>query len=758
MYNIVNTALLDNILLDYSKRVNKGAYLIRTFSYGKYIDLFLKKVVSNRNKYNIIFIDKLNNPDEKQLDYYESVLGLEYSHTKEFYKKAFDKWLVHLSSSQKNILIESLEETFNMLLKSGETESILEDIFVKFMCWFYYRLESILSHLGNDSLPKIIYTGNISNHELLLMHLLAESGCDIFLLIQDEETYKKADKDNTLSFIYEDKNKLPYPDNFSADYILTKLISKISTEYVSDILTTDNIPNIVTNGWLYETVESSKNLASTPSEILNSFLKPENERGSGNNVIYNLFIRIKGIWDKGTYIKDLFAWYKRLSKTGRILIDINKIDVPSMEETQSIPRFNISSKEDIISGIYQVIKKTSIPKIDHIVYKSFHDVIIHDNEYNLDILNNKAIHIAVWFNRFADKLYADYKDDNDMPIFVYFGGAKSSFESIFLKFLSRILCDVLILCPSKKDTCMLDSSNLFSLSYDEYADIKELPKTPDDAVVGTVAYHAEQEIAETLYNNTGLYKNMQYKHADALKLHTMLEEINILWHESGTFRPGFETVDNTVLLPVIAAKVNGIKNDSKKQYYENIRKKLGDDTFLIKSVPFIENARTNYKPERYIRNGKLLVNEIIASNRNPYKILRQDIQAHIFSKIQLFLDSKIIKDEYKNIEYKTLNVLLNIDRDIIRLIQKFDFTKYIPKIVVLAFNERACTLEDAILFAFLHFVGFDIIIYAPTGYQIIEGYYKEPLFVDYQAGEYRYDLEADDVESVSFFSRLLGID
>ena len=88
-----------------------------------------------------------------------------------------------------------------------------------------------------------------------------------------------------------------------------------------------------------------------------------------------------------------------------------------------------------------------------------------------------------------------------------------------------------------------------------------------------------------------------------------------------------------------------------------------------------------------------------------------------------------------------------MDKDVIRLIQKFDFTKDIPKIVALACSERNFSLNDAILFAFLHFIGFDIIIYAPTGYQVVESYYSEPLFVNYEAGEYVYDYQPSDMNT-----------
>lgn len=771
MYNIISTTSLNDLFTEYKNRSNKGAYLIRSFSYGKNIESFLKQLVANRNKYNTLFIDKLNNPDEKQLDYYETILGMEFSNNRAFFENAFNKWLSNLNINQKNTLIDSMEETFNMLLKSGKTESILKNIYVKFMCWFYYRLGSTLSSLGNDNFPKIVYTGSISNHELLFMHLLAESGCDIVLLIQDKESYKKADSSNSLAYLYEDSEKLPFPENFSSSYILNKLNQTNTlnnagavrnTGAVSQTTVTDNtnqttsntritiphnVPVINTNAWLYPSGATSSSTIANPIDLLNAYITPESQRGS-DDFIYNLFIRIQGVWSKTTCKKDLFAWQKKLTQNGRIIIEINKLDVPSIQETQNIPRFNITSKEDIIAGLYPVLRKTQVPRLNNIIYKAFYDVIMNDDEDKLNRLNNKAIYITLWFNRFIDRLYSKYRDDNNMPVFIYFGGAKTNFECMFLKFLSHMLCDILIFCPSSEDKCMLDDSRLFTKHFDEFLEINELPKSPDDAVVGTVAYHAEQELTDVLYDNSGMYRQRQYPHADTVKLQTMLEEINMLWHETGTFRPGFETMDNTVILPVIAAKINGIKNGNKKQYWENIKKKLGDDTLLIKSVPYIRNNNTSiFKANEVIRNGKLLKDVIQSSPKYKYRILRNETQEHIFNKIQLLLDSKIIKGTFsQGMEYRIVNLLLNLNKDIIRLIQKFDFTKDIPKVVVLAFSESSCSVDDAILLAFLHFLGFDIVIYAPTGYQVIETYYSEPLFVDYQAGEYDYDMKEDDID------------
>ena len=56
MYNIISTTFLDDFFTAYSKRTNKGAYLLRSFSYGKDIEIFLQKLIQNRSKYNVLLI------------------------------------------------------------------------------------------------------------------------------------------------------------------------------------------------------------------------------------------------------------------------------------------------------------------------------------------------------------------------------------------------------------------------------------------------------------------------------------------------------------------------------------------------------------------------------------------------------------------------------------------------------------------------------------------------------------------------------
>jgi hypothetical protein len=87
-----------------------------------------------------------------------------------------------------------------------------------------------------------------------------------------------------------------------------------------------------------------------------------------------------------------------------------------------------------------------------------------------------------------------------------------------------------------------------------------------------------------------------------------------------------------------------------------------------------------------------------------------------------------------------------------------DFTKKVPKIIFVCTGEKTCSAEDSIAAAFLHLCGFDIAMFVPTGYQVIEKYYAKPLFNENQIGQYMYGLEVPSTlkqgEKESFINRI----
>lgn len=163
----------------------------------------------------------------------------------------------------------------------------------------------------------------------------------------------------------------------------------------------------------------------------------------------------------------------------------------------------------------------------------------------------------------------------------------------------------------------------------------------------------------------------------------------------------------------------------------------------------------------FFKNRKLLKEKIKAHKSYQYGYLREDIQNHILEKLQLLIEQKLIRGTFENgTEYTIISVVLNLNQDILRRIQKFDFTKKNPKVIYINTKESMISLEDSIAMAFLNLIGFDILFFVPTGYQSVEKYFNKKVMEEHQIGEYVYDLTVPDLSSSnirhSWRERLFG--
>jgi hypothetical protein len=105
----------------------------------------------------------------------------------------------------------------------------------------------------------------------------------------------------------------------------------------------------------------------------------------------------------------------------------------------------------------------------------------------------------------------------------------------------------------------------------------------------------------------------------------------------------------------------------------------------------------------------------------------------------------LIKGTFENgTEYTIVAVVLNLKKELVRMIQKFDFTKKNPKLIYINTGEKAISLEDSILVAYLNLIGFDVLFFVPTGYQSVENHFNGKLMEEHQIGTYLYDLTVPD--------------
>ena len=736
---------LNDFFVERDGRPDKSVYFYRINGYTEAIGQFIQKYYEASRLSGVVIEGRIPNPDEKHLAYYEEIMGLDFRMSPDFIAQSLRKWLPRMNDYQRGTVARTLFDTLSALRKSGKNDNMLKNAYIKFMCWLYYKFERIVNMLGESKIPKILYEGDISNYELLLVSVLSNAGCDVVLLqYEGDAKYRILDADNRQSDNLELPNMRAFPQDFNLKWIRAKIQEALNNERIYGVK-----PQILncTNAWI-----EGKGFA--------DFKKSTSVRGDDPRLFYNCFYRINGVEDKITYANDLYQLQLELSNSQRRVVIVDEcIPKPSMEEIGAVRRRNYVRQDEMLMDLSANIQYTANIELQRVMVKAFLDVLLveaKEPDMNLNKLTNKAVYMLCWLKRYQKKLFANWKMP-EVGCFIHMGPCKDENEALFLRILARMPVDVLILNPNLNAACCVKDTLLYELQFTEALPIKRYPQQSADLQMGTAAYHAERELDGLMYQDTGIYRNYQYDKAVSVTLQTMYEEIQILWKEELKFRPNFSTENGVVTLPVIFAKVSGVKDGMVPKYWSAVKGLMTEDSFLVKNVPYIDPAAVNPMKAHaveFLKNGRIQRRRIKEHPNYPYSFLREEIQEHIFDKLQLLIESKLIKGTFENgTEYTIVATILNMPKDIVRLIQKFDFTKKNPKLIYVNTGEKMISLEDTILTAFLNLAGFDVIFFVPTGYQNVERFFNKRLMEEHQIGEYVYDLQVPNMALISSSTR-----
>ena len=736
----VKIRALTDYFVDLNSRQNKGVYFYRISSYSEEIDAFIKKYYDAARKTGVVIEGRIPNPDDKNLAYYSEMMGMDFKMESGFIAERLKKWLPRMNDFQRNAVSCSIYNFLLNMQKSGKTENMLKNAYIKFMCWLYYKFERIVNQLGENNIPKILYEGDISNYELMLISILSNAGCDVVLLqYSGDQNYLKLDPDSHLSDSYTVDKAGPFPQGYCIKTVREQMKRDLDKERLYG--TKASLTNC-TNAWI-------------KGKVFDDLVEASALRGKDSRFFYNIFCRINGAEDKLTYSNELLRLQQTIKAAGRKLVIVNnEIPKPGNEEIAGIKRSNYNNADQMIMDLAANIIYPANIELQRIMHTAFVDVMLAELQktgQNLNKLVNRAVYLLCWLKRYMPQLFENWKMP-EVACFIYMGGCKSENEAMFLTFLGRLPIDVLILCPNLNVKCCLEDKLLYEVNNPVSLSINAYPDEGAGLKIGTAAYHAERDLDELMYRDSGLYRNQQYSRANIISLETMYEEIKIYWDQELKYRPGFSTVDGVVNVPVFFAKISGVKDKNILPYWQSVKELITEDTLLIKGAPYIHPNAANemkaYAPE-FFKNGKLLKSKIKAHPKYKYGLLREDMQDFLLEKLELIIAQKLIKGIGENgMEYTVIAWALNLPKEILRLIQKFDFTKKNPKIVYINTSENLLSLEDSIIISLLNLIGFDIIFFVPTGYNCIEKYFSKLIMEEHQTGEYVYDLQIPDFDTL----------
>lgn len=233
----------------------------------------------------------------------------------------------------------------------------------------------------------------------------------------------------------------------------------------------------------------------------------------------------------------------------------------------------------------------------------------------------------------------------------------------------------------------------------------------------------------------------------------ILEDIKTYWEQDARFREGFRYDDETktIYIPNFFTKINGI-HKNKKEYVEFVRfLRNSKNTYILNKNEKTKNViRLNTKLEKELENKNIKeysINDILFAYdkyENCFEPTIKNILQGYFLCFELcnpsdisfdylttdkknLLLSILIKRLKENIfefstifEYKEyINLFFSLNECYINLINNFDYSLEIPKIVV---TKETISKSESQILDLLNEIGFDILILSPYGKSNIEKY------------------------------------
>ncbi len=455
------------------------------------------------------------------------------------------------------------------------------------------------------------------------------------------------------------------------------------------------------------------------------------------------FLLITGSGDDDAYTNFLFGLKGDIIKSGKpfALLD-GPIEIPGGDK-MLLSSVDTSSPASIISGLCGLVTVNGNKELSIIAQNALGEMLtgVERDVFAVGgemVLKLRFISSAIGVNT------------DTIPIILYYG-VPSAEDALFLCFAQRSGFDVLCISPDDRAKDMFDrcpyAAKMQMESIGPSAPVRPFPKAPVKAKIATVAYNAERELDTMLYNGDTMFRDRQFSKLASVVLQTTYDEIDLLWDQEAKFRPGFAVNGDYVTSPVIFAKINGIAGGAAKerQYWEMVEDMITyRSMYIIKAPAYRAPGITASRMyAQYHRGKKLDIEGLLRSKLNKYGFLSDSLQRLIFEKAQAVLDDGLLQmdSEQELVDY-VMHVALGLNERITRLLQQYDFTKEIPKAIIVDTIEDPFTKLECTQVLMLSYLGFDVIIFSPSGYRNIETHVSERAFQIHNIGDYAYGLRA----------------
>ena len=619
-------------------------------------------------------------------------------------------------------------KAFALKYKLSDTQ--LKNLNCKLAHWVQSDFKSIFEELSNTTVDVLLVYLNdkVGKHDWFILNHLRDSGVNVLVVTKDFSNISYAENARVI--------KLGTNEGLSVTNKTKKSNSRV------------------------EIINTAKSVVNIDKELLDQLEFINMVKDHSDNIIVSIC---------GTSINpNSLVIASKLNEicrgnNNKFFIE-EKIPKPTLDETSQVYKINRDNVDYIIATLKNFVRCYD-KEIESLV-KSELEVELKKYKASGDtssIIYNKGTLLICWLNR-----YLKYRDTT----IVYYGNIKDN-ESVLLNILSKVSSvNIIVISGNKQGNCYKFAEGLgINIVLEDSCENKPINLVSSDTST-TLAYNASKIADRTLYgeNTIGLYKEGQIVDCTTKHLACTFDETVLWWNKEMFVRPGYKQGKNSVEIPVQLAVIRGV-NGTEQEYLKTIQRYCCGKTTIYKGNAFYSKYNASKRDGMQIHNctdingtmfseqkpyivGGKLQTKLIKSARNfKYSFLDNNKQDFILSKIQEIIDDRMLNKphEYKNdnLFYNTLlNITLNLDLEMIRTIQWFNYTDYNPNIVVISTDENTLTFEDTVYLRFLNKLGFDILIFVPTQYSSLEKFLNDTEYEVYDIGRANYQIDTSGLKVI----------
>lgn len=630
-----------------------------------------------------------------------------------------------LSSEHKRLLVETLFTVFNECISNRLSKSMISNGYIRCLNTLNKRLSKVTYNLSGDN--RILFVGKPDKYDILAFTVLGLCGCDVVICDLD----------------YGVTSECMCVNRF---VLLTGQFTNINLDFLKFVdkgIIDSDIGTVIPNDWVnfndYKTLEDALKLT--------GFKVSDRYENSKWKVLH---LELQGVSDSVSYNQILDNFMVNLKASNRPFVlfdgDIPKSTYDDVDEYKKLKEKDIFS----IFSKYPIFKNTGVVvKVGNAI-----ESILKSHKFSDERKKeNYKDTLKIWLIKYLNMFYKGLSMDN-LPLVISFN-IDSDKEKEFMLLLGCLPLDIISICPNY-DTAYhtegIDKTYKCILIGDVNKTIQKYPKNSGVGQVATMAYTAQQELNNVLYNDTSLFRIKQFRNVNPIVLKTTYDEVGIYWNEPAKFRPSFNSVGDLVTVPTIFVKVNGV-NDT---YLADVKKLLGRNTLLYQSFPIQLQPSIMDKMGDLRSYSKQLVfkdsidfERLIKSPYYNYGVYSEETQQLIIDKVKKLVSMDWCNSNDKNLVYDIIDTIFRLPTNVLQMIHNYDFTGEIPKVVIFNGGNQPCTLSDCIVLMFLKLIGFDIVIFAPTGYRVIEQYISSQWFNENTIGQYDFNMSNVNFNTIS---------